>query len=365
MLIGVGTAAFGAGSVAAQGEKPAIVTKRNTTRTGESPDRIARRLARMLELPDKRHEAINGLLRLGSDSVPALVATLNDPRPEIVIIALTTIGTLGGLAESALPSLDKLASGEDKPIATAASWAMHKMRPIGITLIAEYDSNLITRIDAAGKATKLEGLNGPFDVELLPNDNYLVVEYGANRVCELDAKGKLVWEYNKLSQPIDADALPNGNILIVERASKQVIEVTRKGDIAWTFKYEGQAPQDADRLANGNTLISYFTEGQVIEVDPSGKVVWKLSGFKMLSDADRLANGNTLLASAEEHLVREVDPMGNTVMKIDIGEMFSDADRLPNGHTPVASNSAVVEFDAKGKECWRRAADFAGGVSRH
>tara|TARA_R110002094_G_scaffold53314_5_gene64632 strand:- start:703 stop:867 length:165 start_codon:yes stop_codon:yes gene_type:complete len=54
-----------------------------------------------------------------------------------VIIALTTIGTLGGLAESALPSLDKLASGKDKPLTTAASWAMHKVRPIGITLIAE------------------------------------------------------------------------------------------------------------------------------------------------------------------------------------------------------------------------------------
>ena len=322
-------------------------------------------MVKMMEIPGKRAEAINRLLSLGSHAVPALVATFDDPRQEVVLMALATVASLGGVAAPALPDLKKLAQGEDKVLARAASWAMHKMRPTGITLLAEYSGGKITRIDADGTVSEVKGLKGPFDVELLPNGNYLVAEFHKNRVCEINLEGKCVWEYPNLNEPLDVDALANGNTLVVERAGKRVIEVSRAGKIVWEFKHEGKRPQDADRLANGNTLICFYTEGLLLEVDPKGKIVWKLTGYEMLSDADRLMNGNTLISTSGEKLVREVDPSGKTILEIKIDDRLSDADRLPNGHTLVATNAAVVEFDALGQECWRRTAKYPGDVNRY
>ncbi len=62
-----------------------VASQADTTSKPQKPDDEARKQARrwvtFLELDDRRAEAANGLLRMGSDAVPALVQALDHPRP--------------------------------------------------------------------------------------------------------------------------------------------------------------------------------------------------------------------------------------------------------------------------------------------
>ncbi len=332
-----------------------------------SAARLAQRSVKLLELPSRRVAAVDQLMRLGPDAVPALERALLDPRPEIVRTVAHIIGCLGPVAKATLPRLEKLSMSENRIIATATEWARHRIRPVGITVIAEYSASTVTIVGADGKVTEIPQLKGAFDADRLPNGRYLVVAHGENRVVEVDGKGKRFWSCKLASQPLDADRLPNGNTLIAERAGKKrVFEVSPKGKVVWKFNPpKGQAPQEADRLPNGNTLISCYSPGAIFEVDPSGKQVWQHQAGGLLCDADRLPNGNTLYCVGSQKRVKEIDPTGKVVFELRVPTSPSDADRLPNGHTLVAHTTGVVEYDAKGKVVWQRTAKYAGQVNRY
>lgn len=325
-------------------------------------EKQAFRLVKNFELPAKRADAIERLVRIGKPAVRPLTLTLNDPRPEIVICALRTLAAMGEDAESVLPVLARMAKGNgngndtDAVLAHAAAWARSGIRKRGVFLIVKRKDKQVVemRVDAKGQATEkpvLKNLQRPWDAELLPNGNYLVTEHTPSGVLEVDATGKEVWSYKKVKHPMDADRLPNGNTLIADTQNDRVLEVDAKGDVVWKFD-KGVRPNDADRLPNGNTLIANARGKRVLEVNKAGKVVWQLKDLGTIVDADRLLNGNTLVACFSKRVVRELDPKGKVVFEVDVAASPRDADRLANGDTVVATDQAVLCFDKAGKKLW-------------
>jgi hypothetical protein len=63
-----------------------------------TPQKLATRLVRFLELPDRRGDATTELLRMGKDSVSALVRGLDHPEEEIVIACMHMLRELGPIA---------------------------------------------------------------------------------------------------------------------------------------------------------------------------------------------------------------------------------------------------------------------------
>ena len=329
----------------------------------DTPAKRADRMVKLLELPDRRMEATAVLLRLGADSVPALMRGLNDPRPEVFLPCMQVLRELGPVAKAALPKLETLAKNKDLKIAHAARWASSRLAPRGTTLIADYTKSCVRLLDPAGKTLlTVPDLKSVWDVERLANGNFLATLYTQNNVREVDVKGKVIWEYTKAKMPLDADRLANGNTLISESGGNQVVEVDTKGKVVW--KYAAGSPYDADRLPSGNTLITEFNTGRVIEVDPKGKIVWKITVSQPFG-ADRLPNGNTLITLHGAGEVREVDPKGKVVFRLRNLKSPNEARRLPNGHTLVAESSMIREFDKDGKEVSRVSTARLGTVHRY
>ena len=79
--------------------------------------------------------------------------------------------------------------------------------------------------------------------------------------------------------------------------------------------------------------------------------------------AERLPGGNTLIAIWKGGEIREVDRAGTTVRTIEVPQA-QNAHRLPDGHTLVAATSCWIEYDARGKEVWRRQGAYATDILR-
>ena len=315
----------------------------------------ADRAVKLLEIADKADAARIELLRIGKPSIPLLLKALDDPRSEVRIQVVRTLGLMGQLAKPTLQKLDVFAKSKDRAMRYWVFDARRRLSASGTTLIADYSDNRIVEVDKDGKETfKIEKIFGVWDVERLPNGNLLICEFSINRVREVTRRGKTVWKFEGLKNPFDADALPNGNVLIADTFGHRVIEVNRARKIVWEYG-TGVRPYDVDRLPNGNTLIADCGACRVLEVDEDRETVWELTkladgeALGMVYDADRLPNGNTLLTIRKLNQVLEVDRKGKVVMRIDGLRSPSDADRLPNGHTLVAENGAVREFDKDGK----------------
>lgn len=317
-----------------------------------------------LELPDRRAEAANELLKMGALAVPALVRGLDDPRPVVVQRVAQILRALAAEALPAKARLEALAKSDDPQLAHAAAYALAGIQPAGFTLIANFSNQAVEELDKDHKVVRtLKVAKGPWDAERLPNGNYLITDYTSSKVIEATAEGKEVWSYAGAKNPFKADRLANGNTLIADYNNGRVLEVSPKGKIVW--KHDKVRPYDVQRLVNGNTLILDAPAKRVIEVTPEGKVVWKYALESQAMDVDRLANGNTLVVFRNKGIVREVDPSGKTVSEMTGLGSPSDADRLPNGHTIVAERNEVVEYDAKGKKLWSRKANWPGEVNRY
>lgn len=333
-----------------------------TTRPAPSKqlEKQARKWVTFLELDERRAEAANALLAMGSPALPALVQALDDPRPLVVQRVAQVLRALGAAALPAKARLESMARSKDPKLALAAAHALAGIQPAGVTLVANYASNTVEELDKDHKVLRtLKAAKGPWDADRLPNGNYLITDYVQNKVIEVTKDDKVVWSFAKTKNPYKADRLANGNTLVADYGNARVVEVSPKGDVVW--KYEKIRAYDVQRLVNGNTLI-LDTGTRIVEVTPKGKIVWTHKTDRAM-DVDRLANGNTLIVLQGKGIVREVDPKGRTVSELKGLHSPNDADRLPNAHTIVAERNAITEYDAEGKKIWSRKANWPGEVN--
>lgn len=314
----------------------------------------------MLELPQRKTEAVQKLLSLGEDAAPDLGMALDDPRPEMVMTFAHLLRLLGPKAKAAQPYLERLANGEDKQLSQAARWAMATVRGHGHILVAAGGNAAVVVLDMDGKEkSRLANQSSVFDAEPLPNGNCLICRYSNRLVQEITPKGKVAWQYTKARTPMDADRLPNGNTLISDIAGR-VFEIDSKGKVVWETKAANC--YNATRLPNGNTLIPEYAGNQVREVDPKGKVVWKVKARNPM-DCLRLPDGNSWIVEYTGNL-RLVNPKGKTLKTIAVPNAYSVA-MLPNGDLLVAANGGVYRFDETGKQVWHTTLRMVGSVELH
>lgn len=318
------------------------------------------RLVTFLELPSRRRAAVEGLLRIGSPSVPALTRALSDPRPEVVFRCLHLLRQLGSSAKAALPRLMKMSKGEDPRLAEAARWAMLGIKPTGSFLTVDIGKHCVREIDPDGTVRVVYDSKGVYDAQRLPNGN-LLVAYVFGRVDEIDKDEKVIWKHVGMKAAISVERLVDGNTLISTGKGKQVIEVDPKGKVVW--KFASKWPNHADRLPSGNTLVSDYQERKLVEVDPAGKVVWEVKTPAGTIDAERLNNGNTLMVLNDNKLVVEVDPTGKTLREFKQHTVPKCAIRLPDGNTVISGKGGLLNVDPAGKKVWEHQDKTWGAVS--
>lgn len=310
----------------------------------------ANRFLTFLELPERRTEGAQGLLRIGEHAVPTLMRGALHPDPDIACMSMQVLGELGTAAMAAEGTLHKLSLSDNPVIASAGGWAKIRVRNQGAFLVTDYTKGRVLEYtpnqDKFVRKVVLDKVKSAWDAERLGNGHFLVTQYSENQVVEYNPAGKAVWEYKAVKMPLDADRLPNGNTLICDTQGGRVIEVDPKGKIIWSRK-DLKQPYDADRLIDGNTLITEYGK-RVIEVDPNGKIVWEYE-IKDGFGADRLPNGNTLITAYSSNEVIEVDAKGDPKFTISGLKNPNEARRLANGNTVVAESDAVRIYGPKGK----------------
>ncbi|HEX6810259.1 MAG TPA: PQQ-binding-like beta-propeller repeat protein [Planctomycetota bacterium] len=313
-------------------------------------ERRARSLTNQLELAERRDAAVDELLGLGADAVPALAARLGDPRPEVVQVVCQVLCALGTTAQGALPQLATAAASRDAAIVRMARMTELAVRPTGVTTICEDTVHRVVQLEADGKERELAKGVQAWDAEPLPGGHLLLTLYRQHKVVELDADGNEVWSFDELKNPYDADRLLDGNTLISDGGGQRIIEVDPAGSVVWEFKHPPcNGCFDVDRLPNGNTLMALYPD-VVLEVDRTGEVVWQLKEQSGVIDADRLPNGNTLLTLQQSGAVRELNKKGEVVWELNNLNHPNDADRLPDGNTLVATTDSVIEFKPDRRE---------------
>jgi hypothetical protein len=210
-------------------------------------------------------------------------------------------------------------------------------------------------LDRAGKVRReYDNLQGPWDAQLQPNGNLLVVERNLQRVSERDASGKVLWQRN-YPGVFSCRRLRNGNLFVV--CQQQLLEVDREGKAVFTHPYQlgsilaarkfrdgqigyvgyngGYVRLDANgkqvkttqlpfvnfNLSGGEilpgdrVLVSVQNLGKVIEYDKDGKPVWE-AAVQFPAGPHRLGNGQTLVPSNGNTRITRLDPAGKVVAEM-------------------------------------------------
>lgn len=328
-----------------------------------SPERQAARHVAFLELPERRDQAVRGLLALGAAAAPALCDKLTDPRPDVVARAAHCLRALGAGAEGVVPDLRILTASEVAHTATAARWVLSAFEPEGITLVTDHPGGRILEFDEAGKVLlEIKDLTRVFHAERLPNGHYLVaLTSPKSNVREIDRNGAVVWTYSDPSMnALGVVRLPNDNTLIAN-ASGNVIEVSPAGKVV--RKTEARVtPWKAYPLPNGNLLIADGNEAR--ELDWRGETLRTFDQAKELHDAQRLWNGHTLITSHRDNKVLEVDAAGRIVHTIETTKNPHTAIRVSNGDTIIGGRGFVSRRNERGVLVWKHDFGMTGCV-RH
>jgi PQQ-like domain len=225
-------------------------------------------------------------------------------------------------------------------------------RQLGLTVIAELDSNKVWECGLDGKPRwQLTGLLGPIDAQVLPGGRVLVAENRGQRVTERDLQGRILWQKQVPSNPICCQRLPNGNTFIATYQS--VLEVTRDGKEVYSH-HPAAAPFifGAQKLRNGH-IVYISAQNTLVEMEPTGKEVRRVpvTTNGNWCSVEALPGGQYLVALMWNGKVAEVDAAGKEVRAITVPGVCS-ATRLPNGNPLVAcmSGNRVAEYDWTGKK---------------
>jgi hypothetical protein len=323
--------------------------------------------------PKVRLRAAQGLIAARERSaIPVLIALLSDAPLGLCWQAEEVLYALAG------PQAPPVSIGEGDPetrkrcLAAWTAWwrdrgdqvDLSKLedqeRQIGLTLIAELDSNKVWECGPDGKARwKMDNLQGPIDAQVLPGGRILVAENQGQRVTERDLKGNILWEKKVNQNPIACQRLPNGNTFIA--CYQSVLEVTRDGKEVYSHNNRpGFFIFGAHKLRDGR-ILCISAQGAVLILDSRGK---ELRTFQVANNGgwcgvEGLPGGHMLVAVMGNNKVTELDANGKTVWECSSVPGPCAATRLPNGHTLVASmgGQRVVEVDRAGKVVWEKATE--------
>jgi len=138
-----------------------------------------------------------------------------------------------------------------------------------------------------------------------------------------------------------------GYTLVVLLDQGTVMELNAKKEPRWHID-NLSFPLDVQYLPGDHVLVTEYHASRVSERDLKGKIVWQKRVVGPLV-GQRLANGNTFIAT--DSVLMEVDAKGNEVSTATIpGERIMKAMKLPNGEIACLTTEAkMVRMDATGK----------------
>jgi len=261
--------------------------------------------------------------------------------------------SLGADAESRRKCRDAWASwwkANEKTIELARVNASKRM--LGYTLVVMANNMRIAEIGLDGKERwHIDGLQNPWDAQVLPGDRVLVAEFQSARVTERNFKGEVLWERHA-QNPIAAQRLANGNTFIVCR--NQIVEVTKDGKEVFKHDRPDYAIMGAHKMRNGK-IVMFTNNGSAIRLDANGKEEKSFGVGQLMwgGGGDVLPNGHILVPQWNGNKVVEYDQDGKSVWEASF-QWPSSASRLPNGNTLVASqnSSKIAELNRAGKVVW-------------
>jgi hypothetical protein len=299
-------------------------------------------------------------------AVPVLISLLAEPSPAVAWQAEELLQRLAGEQTPLVPGDDgTLAVRLQRREAWAVWWRdrgpsvdwsrMNEERQLGLTLVAELDSNRVWEFGPDGnRRWELRNLHGPIDAHLLPGGRVLVAEHNVPRVVEYDLQGHEHWRHRiPNGNPIACQRLPNGNTFIA--TYNQVLEVTRDGREVYTHTLRGgQGPIFGAQKLRSGPIVCISAQGKLLKIDPASGAV--LSAVLVRTHGgwcgvEALDGGRFLIAATSQNKVLEVDAAGQTLWQCTV-RGACHAIRLANGNTLVASmtTSRVVEVDRAGTE---------------
>jgi hypothetical protein len=330
---------------------------------GQRPDRRqqqpdeARRLARELELPDRRPDAADRLVALGAPAVPALLQQVRHPDLRVARIACEVLAALRHDALAAVPELTHLAKG-DTPHAQAAAWTLARLPHRGTFLVPSMQDGTVCELDADGRELWSRGGFGqPWHASMLANGNLLLATMQGAR--EVDPEGNVVWQFD-LAQVYTAERLVDGNTLLASFGGRQVVEVNPAGDVVWSHDV---AALFATRLPNGRTLLCEYNAARVHEVDRAGTVAWSVEDCPHPFACERLRDGSTRVLFQQPGKAVRWDREGRKLDELELGRQCLFHIGLPDGAL-FAGNRFVRRVDRDGKDAWRfELAGWAGRVT--
>ena len=359
----------------------AALDDKNALRRGAAAQVIALhcpedRLATVKLLADAearvRYRAGSSLMRAGNKSaVPVVIALLVDASEEVAWQSEDLLFRLAGEQAPAVSLNTSNAVSRKKCRDTWMTWWKANETKADLTRLGREDALGLRvvcelqgakgggRVVAFGPDDKVrwqidEGINGPIDLQVLPNGNVLMAEINARKVTERDREGKVVFEKVVTESPMTCLRLPNGNTFIA--TYHEVLEVNREGKSIYALPRPGQSIYCAQKLRNGN-ILTVDGGGQIIELTTEGKEVRRIPAGDSSNwgGVEILPNGHFLVARCGQHQVVEIDATGKEVWKVeDKIEWPTWAGRLSNGRTLVACahSGVVAEFDRAGKKVW-------------
>jgi HEAT repeat protein len=348
---------------------------------GRSPDAQTREAARRLlhdPEPKVRLRAAQGLLA-GRDkrAVPALIDLIGEAPLAIANRAEDLLLRTAGDAAPLLSSSTSIASQRRSQQSWRDWWRDHADRldlgpgeeggrTLGLTLLAEMDTNQVTEFNADGTVSfRLLGkganaIKGPVDAQYVRGGHVLIAEYEGSRVTERDLKGNIVWSVTVPGSPIACQRLNNGNTFVATHNT--LLEY----DPAGTEVYKHTPPKSvflyhAQKLANGN-VVYISNPGIIEEIDPARDRVVRTvrlgDDFGGWCSVEVLPNGRFLIALFTSSKVQELDASGKILWQCSVKAPIH-ATRLPNGHTLATSmlEHKIVELDEKGQVVSEKATD--------
>ena len=316
--------------------------------------------------PNVRLRAAQGLL-IGKDksAVPALISLVGEASPTLNGKAEELLFRMAGESAPRICRADGSASARRqycdawsewwRKSADTIDWAATTLEEpqLRFPLVVEMDSNKVWESGPDGRARwEIRGLQGPMDMQLLPNGRVLVAEYQGRIVTERDRDGKIHWSKRLEEGPIACRRLANGNTFIATHGT--LMELAPDGHVVYLrYPGDGLFLFSARRLSNGR-IVYIANPGIIQEVEAAtGKPLKTIrlgNVFGGWCGIEALAGGCYLAAFLSSGKVLELDPAGKTIWEFTMPGACH-ATRLANGHTLVASTThmKLVEVDRAGK----------------
>jgi HEAT repeat protein len=288
------------------------------------------------ELPlDQAWEAEDFLLRLAGEQAPA-AAVEGEPAARAACVGAWKKWwrEQGGAVD--------LARGDGSPREGGLLLVVEQQGPRGTGRVLE--------LTAAGKTRwQVEGLQYPWDAELLPRGTLLVLEQG-NRLTERDRQGKVLWQ-RVVPNAVTCQRLRNGQTFVVCR--NQLLIFDREGKEVFNHVYGGGWIMGGRRFRDGHMAFVTY-QGSYVRLDAAGKQVKTFHvPFNMnfgVAGAEVLPGDRVLVALPNPGKVIEFAPEGKVAWEASVPAPGYPT-RLANGRTLVPShnNTALTELDRTGR----------------